>query len=102
MARPVSSLPASEPDDHLRRTVFDGTRDKPFGEFTAADARTRARELREVTGWGPTARVGAVARGWSELADALAAAGAGTVAELDPQSTTAFARRLWITPPSLL
>jgi hypothetical protein len=35
---------------------------KPFGEMTVAEVRERADELRAATGWGPTARVGPVAR----------------------------------------
>jgi hypothetical protein len=83
----------------LGRTVYDGEGYKPFGEFTVADVQGRAAELASVTGWGPTARVGAVARGWSELARVMAAAGAQRVAELDLAEAERFARKLWVVPP---
>jgi hypothetical protein len=72
---------------------------KPFGEFTLADVRERAAELSSVVGFG-TARVAGVARGWSELARAIEAAGVSTVAELKPERAAEFARKLWIVPPS--
>jgi hypothetical protein len=79
--------------------VSAGDHDKPFGEFTVSDVEARARELAAATGWGPTARVGSVARAWSELGRALAQAGATTVGELDPAEVAAFAPRLWVVPP---
>jgi hypothetical protein len=86
-------------DDPLARPVHAAGGDKPFGRFTLADAQARAAELRAATGWGPTTRVAAVARGWSELARAMQAAGAATVAELDHELAGEFARRLWVVPP---
>jgi hypothetical protein len=85
--------------DPLRRPVSAAGGDKPFGEFTVADVRARAAELRGAAGWGPTARVAPVARGWAELARAMDAAGAATVADLDPARAEEFARRLWVVPP---
>ncbi len=85
--------------DPLTRTIFLNGGYKPFGQFTLADAQARAAELTEATGWGPTARVASVARGWSELARAMASAGAETVAGLDPEQAADFARRLWVVPP---
>jgi hypothetical protein len=79
--------------------VYDGARYKPFGEFTVADVRGRAAELQSATGWGPTARVGAVARGWSELARTMAGAGLQRVGELDAAEAERFARKLWVVPP---
>jgi hypothetical protein len=72
---------------------------KPFGSFTLADVRARAAELSSVVGFG-TARVAGIARGWSELARAMEAVGAATVAELGIERGTEFARRLWVVPPS--
>ncbi|HLI60059.1 MAG TPA: hypothetical protein VKV21_10395 [Solirubrobacteraceae bacterium] len=79
--------------------MFSGSGYKPFGEFTVDEVRARAAELRQATGWGPTARVGAVARAWSELARAMSAASAGTVADLGPAVAAEHAERLWVTPP---
>jgi hypothetical protein len=79
--------------------VYDGVRSKPFGEFTVADVQGRAAELSSVTGWGPTARVGAVARGWAELARTMAGAGVQRVADLDADTADSFARKLWVVPP---
>ena len=92
-------------DDALHQPVYAGDDYKEFGAFTVADVRGRAEELAAATGWGPTARVGAVARGWSELGRAMEAAGVRTVAELatvDAAQVAEFARRVWVTPPSLL
>jgi hypothetical protein len=83
----------------LLTPVFDGRAYKPFGEFTLADVEARASELAGVTGWGPTARVASVARGWSELARAMASAGAAVVAELGSEAAGEFARRVWVVPP---
>jgi hypothetical protein len=92
----------SAAEDPLAREVFVGGRYMPFGEFTVADARACASELSAAAGWGPTARVASVARGWSELAAALTAAGAATVAELPAEQVQAFARKLWVVAPDLL
>jgi hypothetical protein len=90
-------------EDPLARPVATpGGRDresKPFGEFTLADVRARAAELSSAVGFG-TARVAGVARGWSELARAMEAVGAATVAELGVERGTEFARKLWVVPPS--
>jgi hypothetical protein len=72
---------------------------KPFGEMTVAEVRERADELRAATGWGPTARVGPVARAWAELGRAMNAAGAATVADLDSAVVAELAGKLWVVPP---
>ena len=76
-----------------------GPTTKPFGDFTAAEVRARASELRSAVGFGPTARVAAVAQGWSELARVMDAAGAARVGDLGPERGAEFARRLWVVPP---
>lgn len=86
-------------NDALLRTVYLGDRYKPFGEFTVADADTRAQELKAVTGWGPTAKVAGVAMGWSELARTMTSTGAERVADLDAAEVRRFAERLWVIPP---
>jgi hypothetical protein len=83
----------------LERTVYASDGYKPFGQFTVGDAELRANELRQATGWGPTARVAGVARGWAELAQAMKAAGAETVGDLGTELATDFAERLWVVPP---
>jgi hypothetical protein len=89
-------------EDPLARPVAaPGGRDrgsKPFGEFTLADVRERAAELSSVVGFG-TARVASIARGWSELARTMDAAGAETVAGLGSERGAEFARALWVVPP---
>jgi hypothetical protein len=81
------------------RVAAPGGTSKPFGELTAAEVAERAADLRSATGWGPTARVGPVAAAWADLARAMEAAGAATVADLDPGDVAARAERLWIVPP---
>jgi hypothetical protein len=88
----------SDPDPLARPVYADGG-DKPFGEFTLRDVQARAAELAAAAGWGPTARVAGVARGWSELARTMAAARAERVSELDRGIAEGFARKLWVVPP---
>jgi hypothetical protein len=83
----------------LDQQVYAADGYKRFGEFTLADVLARAEELRRATGWGPTARVGAVARGWSELGQAMSAAGADTVDDLGAERAGEFARRTWVISP---
>ncbi len=48
----------------LAEPVFAGGQSKPFAELTAEEVKARADELRAATGWGPTAKVAAVAMAW--------------------------------------
>jgi hypothetical protein len=84
----------------LATTVFVNGANRPFGDLTPDDVRSRADELRSVAGWGPTARVAPVAMAWRELLIALQQANASTVRELDAESAVEFAPKLWIVPPS--
>ncbi|MBN1527905.1 MAG: hypothetical protein JW895_02525 [Thermoleophilaceae bacterium] len=83
----------------LAEPVFAGGRSKPFAELTAAEVAERAQELRDVTGWGPTAKVGSVARAWGELARTMEERGVAIVGELDPAAVSERAERLWVVPP---
>ncbi len=80
----------------LQQPVFIRGQNRPFGELTRADARSRADELKAATGWGPTMRVAPVARAWRELTMKMEQAGAGTVRELDPEVITELASKLWM------
>ncbi len=86
-------------DRILAQEVFIRGANRPFGELTPDDARSRADELRAAIGWGPTARVAPVAQAWRELSIAMDRAGAVTVAELDPELLVKLAPRLWVTLP---
>jgi hypothetical protein len=86
-------------EDPLQRPVYADDGYKPFGEFTLADVQARAVELAAATGWGPTARVAGVARGWAELERTMSAVGASRVGELQPDTAEEFARKLWVVPP---
>jgi hypothetical protein len=92
----MSGPPAERAID---RPVYADGAYKPFGEFTLTEVQARAAELTAATGWGPTARVAGVARGWSELGRAMAHAGARQVAELPLELVEEFARKLWVVPP---
>jgi hypothetical protein len=83
----------------LRRPVHAAGSDKPYGELSLADVRAHAAELSSAVGWGPTARVATVAQAWRELGDAMAAAGAATVADLGAKEAAGWAQRLWVVPP---
>ncbi len=86
-------------DEMLARQVFIAGASRAFGSVTLEQARVRADELRELAGWGPTMRVLPVARAWRELALAMEASGAGTVAELRELDTELLVR-LGIVMPS--
>jgi hypothetical protein len=88
-----------DPAAILAERVFAGGRSKPFAELTRAEVEERADELRSTVGWGPTARVAAVATAWRELARLMTERGAETVAELDPEDVAARAEKLWVVPP---
>jgi hypothetical protein len=83
----------------LAERVFAGGRSKPFGEVTADEVKARADELRAATGWGPTAKVAAVAMAWGELARLMHEAQARTVADLDAEAVAQRAEKLWVVPP---
>ena len=83
----------------LDELVFAGGQTKPFGEVTADEVRARAAELRSAAGWGPTARVAAVATAWGELARLMDEAQARTVSDLDESAVEERAERLWVVPP---
>jgi hypothetical protein len=85
--------------DILEQHVFIAGANRRFGSLTAADARAHADELRSTVGWGPTARVAPVAQAWRELSLAMDRAGAGAVADLEPDLLVALAPRLWVTLP---
>jgi hypothetical protein len=86
-------------EEMLRQTVYVRGANRPFGELTLDDARSRADELRAATGWGPTARVAPVAMAWRELTMAMERAAVGTVAELTSETVLELAPKLWIVPP---
>jgi hypothetical protein len=83
----------------LAEHVFAGGRSKPFAELTAEEVKARAAELKAVTGWGPTAKVGSVAMAWSELGRLMEQSNAGTVGELEPELVAERAEKLWVVPP---
>ncbi len=91
--------PAPEVADILVREVTVCSAQRRFGEVTADDARQHSTELKALAGWGPMAKVGAIARGWGDLADTLGKRGAATVADLDPGLVEKAALELWIIPP---
>jgi len=91
--------PAPELRRILDQEVFIRGANRPFGELTTDDARSRADELRAAVGWGPTARVAPVAQAWRELSIAMHGAGAATVGDLDPEVVMKLAPRLWVTLP---
>jgi hypothetical protein len=86
-------------EDVLARPVHANGAERRFGELTAEDVRAHAAELGSAAGWGPTARVAAVARAWRELADEMAREKAATVADLGEQRAAQAAQRLWVVPP---
>jgi hypothetical protein len=83
----------------LKQTVFIRGANRPFGEVTREDAEMRGAELKATVGWGPTAKIAPIARGWRELSMDLQSTGVNTVAELSREKVLAYAPKLWIVPP---
>ncbi len=83
----------------VQSQVFIRGANRPFGELTLDDVRSRADELRAATGWGPTARVATVAIAWRELSREMEQSGAATVGNLDDRTVIDMAPKLWITLP---
>jgi hypothetical protein len=79
-------------------TIYIGGANRAFDDLTLDDVRSRADELREVTGWGPTARIAPVARAWRELSILMERAQVATVAGLPDDTVTEMAAKLWVTP----
>jgi superoxide dismutase, Fe-Mn family len=94
-----AAAPRPDISDVLLRPVSISGADKAFGEVTLDEARAQAAELKALAGWGPMAKVGAVARGWSDLASTLDKRGAARVAELDAGIVLRLAKELWVIPP---
>jgi hypothetical protein len=91
--------PPPDPQRVLAEQVFAGGRSKPFAELTAEEVQARAAELKAATGWGPTAKVAAVAMAWGELGRLMEQSNARTVGELDPDAVAQRAEKLWVVPP---
>lgn len=89
----------SDLEQVLATPVFADGANRPFGELTVEQVRSRADELRAATGWGPTARVAPVARAWRELSMEMERAGASRVGELDAALLGRLAPQLWVVLP---
>ncbi len=95
----MSARPSPDPAVVLATSVHAAGGSKPFGDLTLEDVLARAQELREATGWGPTARIASVARAWGELGRTMETAGAARVRDLDPAAVAEQAEKLWVIPP---
>ena len=94
------ATPTDQPlTEMLATTVYIDGVNRPFGELTVDQVRSRADELRSAVGFGPTVRVAPVARAWRELSMELDKAGVEIVAALDPDKLSELAPKLWIVPP---
>ncbi len=91
--------PVPDVSDILVRLVSVCGSEHRFGDVTLDEARAHSAELKALAGWGPMARVGAVARGWSDLALQMQKRKVTTVAELEPGLVEHAAKELWIIPP---
>jgi Fe-Mn family superoxide dismutase len=94
-----TDAPVPEVADILLRQVTVCGAERIFGELTADDARQHSTELKALAGWGPLAKIGAIARSWGDLATTLKKREAATVADLDPGLVEKAAIELWIVPP---
>ena len=85
------AAPAAGVEQIVQRQVYIRGANRPFGEFTAEDARERADELSAATGWGPTARVAASRLPGASCHGDGAIRSRERVAELDPDRGVAGA-----------
>jgi Fe-Mn family superoxide dismutase len=99
VAERFAAAPVPDVSHILERTVSITGNMIPFGEITLDDARTQASELGALTGWGPMAKVGSIARAWTDLAKTIEGRGAACVAELDAGQIKKYAVDLWVIPP---
>ncbi len=95
----TAAKPEPKAEDVLARPLRAGDEDKTFGEVTLDDARAMAADLKAKVGWGPTAKVATIARGWDELGRVMNQREVATVAELDGETVIEFARKVWVLPP---
>jgi len=93
------AVPRQDVSDILGRSVSIAGANHVFGEIGIQQARTQAAELKALQGWGPMAKVGSIARAWTELAEMLDKRGADTVADLDATAIITSATDLWVIPP---
>ena len=99
VAQRFAAAPLPDVSEILERTVSISGKMIPFGEITLDNAKTQAAELGALTGWGPMAKVGSIARAWTSLAQTMEGRGAACVAELDPGQVKKFGIDLWVVPP---
>jgi Fe-Mn family superoxide dismutase len=99
VAARYAAAPVPDVSDILERTVSISGKMIPFGEITLEDARTQASELGALAGWGPMAKVGSIARAWTELAKTIDGRDATCVADLDAGIVKKMAMDLWVIPP---
>jgi Fe-Mn family superoxide dismutase len=94
-----AAAPVPDVSHILERTVSISGTMIAFGDITLESAKTQASELNALTGWGPMAKVGSIARAWTDLAKTIEGRGAANVAELDPGQIKKYAVDLWVIPP---
>ncbi len=99
--RPEARMSGPELDAEaiLAREVFIRGANRPFGELTVEDVSSRAQELRDAVGWGPTIRVAPVAQAWRELAERMRQEGAASVAAITAERLVELGPRLWMVLP---
>ncbi len=99
VAERYAAAPVPDVSHILERTVSISGKMVAFGAIDLEAARTQAAELGALAGWGPMAKVGSIARAWTELAKNIEGRGAATVADLEPGMIKKSAEDLWVIPP---
>lgn len=100
VAERFAEAPRPDVSDILDRQVSISGAQKRYGDVTYDDAKQQAAELKALTGWGPMAKVGTVARAWTALSVTLERHEAANVADLEPSEVAQMAEELWIIPPA--
>ena len=68
--RRFTGAPVPDVTDILTRLVSVCGTEHEFGKVTMDEARAHSAELKALAGWGPLAKIGAIARSWGDLAAA--------------------------------
>ena len=97
--RRFTAAPVPDVTDILTRLVSVCGTEHEFGKITMDEAREHSAELKALAGWGPLAKIGAIARSWGDLALQMQKAKVTTVAELEPGAIEKAAIALWVVPP---
>jgi len=89
----------AEPHSILSERMHINGANKPLGEWTADEVRSRADELHAAAAVAAMARLASIARTWSQLAREMESTQAATVSEVDAATLDELAKAVSVVPP---